>query len=81
MNLLARRSVLGIAAVVDVAMHSPKAPVEGETGTENCKTTLAHRPGRGFGRTEAAHRAVTRRFRMELVHRRDVAEPSCVVPE
>jgi Rrf2 family iron-sulfur cluster assembly transcriptional regulator len=27
MNLLARRSVLGIAAVVDVALHSPKAPV------------------------------------------------------
>jgi Rrf2 family iron-sulfur cluster assembly transcriptional regulator len=27
MNLLARRSVLGIAAVVDVALHSSKAPV------------------------------------------------------
>jgi hypothetical protein len=26
-----------------------------------------------FGRTEAAHRAVTRRLRMELVHGRDAA--------
>jgi Rrf2 family transcriptional regulator, iron-sulfur cluster assembly transcription factor len=27
MNLLSRRSVLAIAAVVDVALHSPAAPV------------------------------------------------------
>jgi Rrf2 family iron-sulfur cluster assembly transcriptional regulator len=27
MNLLSRRSVLAIAAVVDIALHSPKAPV------------------------------------------------------
>jgi hypothetical protein len=31
MNLLSRRSVLAIAAVVDVALHSPAAPVAPKT--------------------------------------------------
>jgi hypothetical protein len=36
-----------------------------EAGAANCKTPLAHRPGRG---TEAAHRAVTHRHRMPIVN-------------
>jgi hypothetical protein len=38
----------------------------------------AHRQAVAFGRTEAAHRAVTRRLRMELVHGRDAAGPQGV---
>ena len=33
MNLLSRRSVLAIAAVVDVALHSRSAPVQAELAT------------------------------------------------
>jgi hypothetical protein len=38
----------------------------------------AHRQAVAFGRTEAAHRAVTRRLRMELIHGRDAAGPQGV---
>jgi len=54
-----------------------------------CASDLSHRARRptpirpfvqavAFGRTEAAHRAVTRRIRMALVHGRDAAGPQGV---